>query len=421
MAATSTTVRQSVCDRLNALSKSFPATDEQVHSFMVFIGKTDVCWLNLRIKIADHCLLTGLTESIPPKWHSARISRSYSILMDRCEESTTTLANIIATNELNLTETQMFDVFSLLLEKGVDVAGLDKTCYYSEDLTTNASHNNPLKSLIVAAKGAPKIVTLIQLLITSLKSLPGKKRASIINNVDHYVFGSMTPAAFLLRLGFEHLALQLYRYNARPDATELVLACASFGTTSYTKEAGECIEYIIKNLRTVSKEIFEDAYKNLAYCSQGYLIDKLNRLKNVLRGAVLFAEYSPGEVYLQAKNISSSQLNGSFDDWCKELPQEPYDCFHSAPDLLQLFVIEIGFDSEYLARGLFSAYYREDVNHLKRRYEQLVAEPELAARHEALCSMLRQCFAEKQHYNPGFFDSSSEENPSDEAGVRYFL
>jgi hypothetical protein len=407
MAASSSTMIQLLIDHLNFLSESFPPQTEQVHELMRIIRRSKTIELNQRIRVDNHSatIIKPTPTLTPPFWHQYRIRRDYSERVTSGEESTTTLANIIATNELNLTEHQMFDVFRLLLEKRVDLAALDKTCYLSAALTTEACHNNPLKSLIVAAQGAPKVQELIQLLILSLKQRSQAEINRIVNNDDNFKYGPMSPANFLLRLGLEHFALQLYQHGAKTTESDLLLACASFGTTPYAREAASCIQHIIRLPQAFTQEDWDAVRKNLAYGSSAYMLERLHTLVRVLKDELRSADEVKGSVFNAAASIAVPKLSQTFESWCHTLPNE-YPDFSSAPELLQTLVVEVYLNNEYVAQGLFSEYYRDNEERLMTlRITALRDDPELAQIHEALCKKLNAL--PLMGYHSSFFPQDS--------------
>lgn len=188
---------------------------------------------------------------------------------------TTTLANIIATNELNFTPEQMSALFYKLMEVNADFEAIDRTLYLGMSDFRDI-HNTPLRSLIAASAGNTQYDEIIKTFIHYISTLPADIKSCIIDNaIDNYKGNhnevGMSPAYYLIRVGKEDLALQLFNIGASVqcdmDGTKinnttglssnpeqfiasdlLCLALASFGT-SQEKVPGKCIKAIFKRIR----------------------------------------------------------------------------------------------------------------------------------------------------------------------------
>lgn len=184
----------------------------------------------------------------------------------------TTLANIIATNELNFSSTQMASLLRELMVKRVNFATIDQSPFLN--LIHPKSGNNPLKSLIVSSLDDPALIELLYDFIGYIETnMTHEERLSIIDNLDNFIYEAMLPAEFLLRLGHEDLALRLYHLGAKPTPYAFRLACASYGTTIHYNEAMQCIDFLMDSLHLDETDLREgkaslkkQALRNITIC-----------------------------------------------------------------------------------------------------------------------------------------------------------
>lgn len=295
----------------------------------------------------------------PPHWTPLATKREYGYPTDgdQNNELTTTLANIIATNELNFSSAQMVALFRELMIKGVDFTAMDQSPYLN--LIHPKSGNNPLKSLIAASLGDPEIIHLLHDFMSYIENIvPRDKQLLIINNQDNFEFEAMQPAEFLLRLGHEDLALRLYRMGAQPTVQAFRLACSSYGTTIYYEEAMECIQFMMNSVELSETDLVEGK-NSLQKASPGQYNEMLTRiLRSLQEDSKLDTGHSSLYEMIQKDYIENYQDKRfiSFRDFCQKEAKIDHP-------LIQKYAL-LRIKQENVGNGYFSDYYRTESRHL---------------------------------------------------------
>ncbi len=332
--------------------------DEKYHLLISCIRSHSPKYLNQRIMVKSHITIEG-DERTPPHWTPLATKREYGYPTDgdQNNELTTTLANIIATNELNFSSAQMVALFRELMIKGVDFTAMDQSPYLN--LIHPKSGNNPLKSLIAASLGDPEIIHLLHDFMSYIENIvPRDKQLLIINNQDNFEFEAMQPAEFLLRLGHEDLALRLYRMGAQPTVQAFRLACSSYGTTIYYEEAMECIQFMMNSVELSETDLVEGK-NSLQKASPGQYNEMLTRiLRSLQEDSKLDTGHSSLYEMIQKDYIENYQDKRfiSFRDFCQKEAKIDHP-------LIQKYAL-LRIRQENVGNGYFSDYYRTESRHL---------------------------------------------------------
>lgn len=332
--------------------------DEKYHLLISCIRSHSPKYLNQRVMVKSHTTIEG-DEHTPPRWTSLATKREYGYPTDgnQNNELTTTLANIIATNELNFSSDQMVALFRELMIKEVDFTAMDQSPYLN--LIHPKSGNNPLKSLIAASLGDPEIIHLLHDFMSYIENIvPRDKQLLIINNQDNFEFEAMQPAEFLLRLGHEDLALRLYRMGAQPTVQAFRLACSSYGTTIYYEEAMECIQFIMNSVELSETDLVEGK-NSLQKASPGQYNEMLTRiLRSLQEDSKLDTGHSSLYEMIQKDYIENYQDKRfiSFRDFCQKEAKIDHP-------LIQKYAL-LRIRQENVGNGYFSDYYRTESRHL---------------------------------------------------------
>ncbi|CZK93838.1 lpg1106 family Dot/Icm T4SS effector [Legionella pneumophila] len=332
--------------------------DEKYHLLISCIRSHSPKYLNQRIMVKSHITIEG-DERPPPHWTPLATKREYGYPTDgdQNNELTTTLANIIATNELNFSSAQMVALFRELMIKGVDFTAMDQSPYLN--LIHPKSGNNPLKSLIAASLGDPEIIHLLHDFMSYIENIvPRDKQLLIINNQDNFEFEAMQPAEFLLRLGHEDLALRLYRMGAQPTVQAFRLACSSYGTTIYYEEAMECIQFMMNSVELSETDLVEGK-NSLQKASPGQYNEMLTRiLRSLQEDSKLDTGHSSLYEMIQKDYIENYQDKRfiSFRDFCQKEAKIDHP-------LIQKYAL-LRIKQENVGNGYFSDYYRTESRHL---------------------------------------------------------
>lgn len=332
--------------------------DEKYHLLISCIRSHSPKYLNQRIMVKSHITIEG-DERTPPHWTPLATKREYGYPTDgdQNNELTTTLANIIATNELNFSSAQMVALFRELMIKGVDFTAMDQSPYLN--LIHPKSGNNPLKSLIAASLGDPEIIHLLHDFMSYIENIVTRdKQLLIINNQDNFEFEAMQPAEFLLRLGHEDLALRLYRMGAQPTVQAFRLACSSYGTTIYYEEAMECIQFMMNSVELSETDLVEGK-NSLQKASPGQYNEMLTRiLRSLQEDSKLDTGHSSLYEMIQKDYIENYQDKRfiSFRDFCQKEAKIDHP-------LIQKYAL-LRIKQENVGNGYFSDYYRTESRHL---------------------------------------------------------
>ncbi|KTD61096.1 hypothetical protein [Legionella spiritensis] len=342
---------------LNLLNTSLDS-DEKYHRLMACIRRYDTDYLNQIILVESHETVDG-DAGTPPHWTTTATKRTYNLPNQLTAESQfTTLANIVATNELNFSSRQMCDLFQALMDKGVDFCATDQSPYL--DLIHPKSGNNPLKSLIAASLDDALLIELLHEFIDYIAhSLPPEQQTTIIHNQDNFAYDAMKPAEFLLRLGHEDLALRLYEMGAQPSAKEFRLACASYATTAHYDEAMQCIRYIMDSTINLDETSLLEGKESLLKASPVQYNEMLARISQTLREeSKLTQGHSTLFGMMQEDYLTHHQdkKSVSFHDFCQ-------DTTNGHHPLIKKYAL-MRIKQENIGNGFFSDYYRRDCQHL---------------------------------------------------------
>lgn len=335
--------------------------DKKYYRLISIIRSHSPEYLNQRIMVKSHRTIEG-DERIPPHWTSLATKREYAYPTDEnpSNELTTTLANIIATNELNFSSAQMVALFRELMIKEVDFTAIDQSPYLN--LIHPKSGNNPLKSLIAASLGNPEIIHLLYDFISHIENkIPGDQQLLIINNQDNFEFEAMQPTEFLLRLGHEDLALRLFKMGARPTVQAFRLACSSYGTTPHYEETMECIQFLMNSVELHEMELLEGK-SSLQKASPAQYNEMLTRILHSLQDdSKLDTGHSSLFEMIQKDYIENYQdkMLISFRDFCQKEAKIDHP-------LIQKYAL-LRIKQENIGNGLFSDYYRTESRHLAEK------------------------------------------------------
>lgn len=345
------------------LNKDLPSK-EKVRLLLSFIDNKalDAAYFNQAIVVKKQTLMPK-SERIVPYWSNKTVKRKYAASKYLSSDTQyTTLANIIATNELNFTAKQMVLLYQALMAKNVDFSTIDNSAY--QDLIFPKSGNNPLKSLIVSCLDEPLLIDLIEEFCCHIKHQKKAKIDALINNLDNFTYEAMEPAGFLLRLGQEHLAWKLYQLGAMPTKQDFVFACESFATTAHYQEAAMCINYLIEHLMLTANDI-EDGVIALSKASPlqfELLCDRT--LKNLKEESHLKTGHSSA----YNKALKSYECDKKSDLSFNQFIDSLFDSHHPTIESIaktSLLAANIG-------QGYFSEYYRVNAAELAlTKFERL--------------------------------------------------
>lgn len=355
-------------------------------ALMEMIKGLDVDYLNQPIAVVRHEVVDS-ERALPPLWSPRKTVRTYDTSLWHSANRRapyTTLANIIATNELNFTALEMAHLMRLLIDKGVNFSAVDHSAY--SDLISNASYNNPLKSLLAASYDCPAIHELIDDLLAYLAENP-EHNELIFNNLDHFEFGAMTPAQFMLRIGREDWALVAYRQGAIPSQEDFLLCCASLGTTRYHRQAHECLSYILARSE-FSLSDYQTGINYLQVATPDAFEARRLGILHVLKTESLQEEHLLSRTFCDAQNASGLTMT-SFREACQQLSCD------EIPDYIDAIALERIYNAS-LADGKFSDYYRvESTQDLARhKYELLSHDEHASAR---LAQVIQEMMARKDN------------------------
>lgn len=335
-------------------------TDEKYHLLISCIRSHGRDYLNQRIRVKSHTIIEG-NERTPPHWTTFATKREYGYPNpgNKDIELTTTLANIIATNELNFSSAQMVALFRELMIKESDFTAIDQSPYLN--LIHPKSGNNPLKSLIAASLGDPEIIHLLHDFISYIENkTPRDEQLLIINNQDNFEFEAMRPAEFLLRLGHEDLALRLYKMGAQPTVQAFRLACSSYGTTIHYKEGMECIQFLMNSIDLDETDLLEGK-NSLQKASPAQYNEMLTRiLRSLQEDSKLDTGHSSLFEMIQKDYIENYQdkMSISFRDFCHKVAKSDHP-------LIQKYAL-LRIKQENIGNGFLSDYYRTESRHLAK-------------------------------------------------------
>lgn len=176
----------------------------------------------------------------------------------RSKNHTTTLANIIAGNELHFSPVEISRLMRKLMEVQADFSAVNYTDVIGDHYLLPHIQNNPLKSLIALGGTNRDYDILISELIAHIQQredLSQEQKRACLSQRDTYLYGPMTHVYFLIRQGKEDLAVQAIQAGASVSEKDLLLACASFGTTSRERPEGvSCVDLILERLPSLSRE-----------------------------------------------------------------------------------------------------------------------------------------------------------------------
>lgn len=328
--------------------------DKKYHLLISYIHNHDAEYLNQNIMVMSHVTIEG-DEYTPPHWTTIATKRVYCYPDPTIHDTQlmTTLANIIATNELNFSSTQMVTLFRELMAKQVNFATVDQSPYLS--LIYPKSGNNPLKSLIVSSLGDPELINLLHDFISYIENnITHEERFYIINNQDSFEYESMRPAEFLLRLGHEDLALRLYNLGALPTPQGFRFACSSYGTTIHYEEAMRCIHLLMSSLDLDETDLLEGK-NSLQKASPKQYEEMLARVLRMLdEDSKLESGHSTLFKTIQKEYVEQYQdkMSISFHDFC----QGKANIDHPLIKKYALLRIK----QESVGNGFFSVYYRTE-------------------------------------------------------------
>lgn len=358
--------------KLPELLNSSLERDEKFNLLRSFILTHDTEHLNQKIRVNSHTTIEK-EKHIPPCWATTVAKREYSYLAPIIQDShlTTTLANIIATNELNFTSLQMASLFRALMAKKVNFSTIDESPYLN--LIHPKSGNNPLKSLIVSCFNEPEITDLLHDFIGYIGSdIAPDERLFIINNQDNFEYESMRPAEFLLRLGHEDLALHLYHMGAEPTPQAFRLACSSYGTTIHYEEAMECIKFLMNCLDLSTSDLLE-GQKSLQKASPTQYNEMLTRISRLLyEESNLESKHSSLFEAVRKEYLEHYQdtMSLSFQDFCKNKANIDHP-------LTQKYAL-LRIKEENVGNGFFSEYYRTEPLRLAEKKWTLLSQNQKA-------------------------------------------
>ncbi|QEY51363.1 hypothetical protein [Legionella longbeachae] len=344
-------------------------TEAKYNLLKSFIQRCDSQYLNQQIIVKNHATIEKEGHT-PPHWSTIATKRIYGCSESIAQENQmrTTLANIIATNELNFSSTQMASLLRELMVKRVNFATIDQSPFLN--LIHPKSGNNPLKSLIVSSLDDPALIELLYDFIGYIETnMTHEERLSIIDNLDNFIYEAMLPAEFLLRLGHEDLALRLYHLGAKPTPYAFRLACASYGTTIHYNEAMQCIDFLMDSLHLDETDLREGK-ASLKKASPTQYNNMLSRIVRTLReDSKLRSGHSTLFETIKNEYLEHYQdkMSLSFGDFC----QNKVSIDHP---LIQKHAL-LRIKQENIGNGLFSIYYRTEPNLAEKKWTLLNHNP----------------------------------------------
>jgi hypothetical protein len=150
---------------------------------------------------------------------------------------TTTIANIIATNELGFTPLQVNQLIEKLIALKADFSRVDFTALKGDPENWAHLQHHPLKSLIRLGGGNSDYDASILSMIQHIGSLKEDQKHHIFDETG----GQFTPLRLLILQGKEDLALEIVNRGAHVESLDLVRACQSFGTTARERPQGQAL------------------------------------------------------------------------------------------------------------------------------------------------------------------------------------
>lgn len=290
---------------------------------------------------------------------------------------TTTLANIIATNELKFSPEQVCQLMRKLMEVQADFSATDYTNYQGEP-TFYSVQNNPLKSLIAEGSGNKNYDAVILELIHHIKNREDLHVAQILNAENNFP-EPMSTVCFLLRQGKEDIAIKAIEAGADVAPEDLELACKSFGSSTKERPEGVgCIELILKKLDENGKRIPRQVQHN---CLQGLMFGSNEWAKEIMANQKeLFRKGSlnQNDTVVEKANETLQWDKIRLTDACISLKNSPEDT-GDGKILLAEFVTLFLERNPYLDQR-FTDLYRERVGDdplqlSKSKYEYVKDEP----------------------------------------------
>lgn len=289
------------------------------------------------------------------------------------QNHTTTLANVIATNELGFSPENYIGLFDKLMEVNADFSALDYTdyFYYPDTAPFYSIQNNPLKSLIAKGSGNATFDSTISHLLRHIGSLPDEAmKKSILNARDAFPWGGMTPVYFFIRQGKEDMALEAIQNGADVSEEDLVLACHSFGTSFAERPRGvECIDEIIRRLSNSGVKLSRRTYDSCLSAMKKAGPEVYEKFRQRRRDSLAEDPDSKVAIQLRTKlNLSEK----AFKDACEEFKNKAKPLSHMADNILDEAALE-AVKADVPGNGRFGDYYRADEENpalLKFRYLQ---------------------------------------------------
>ncbi len=155
-------------------------------------------------------------------------------------------------------------------------------CFLGE----KGSGNNVLKSAVAGASasisGKVENKKIVEFLLNILKNTHTlQERKDILDAKDNYAFGGHTIPEFLVRQGYEDLAIEVLNMGATITEDLLCNSLASAGSTKFGLHlAFKTLNYFIDNATTLSKEIYWKAKIGLIAVGSCDAEDLLNNVCN---------------------------------------------------------------------------------------------------------------------------------------------
>lgn len=276
---------------------------------------------------------------------------------------TTTLTNIVATNECHFTHQQVEQLIDRLIELKVDFSAVDYTSFQGQWAFYPSIQNNPLKSLIALGSGTNEHDAVLKRLIQYIGSLPEEKKQEIFEHRDNFPLGNMRPLYFLIRQGKEDIAIELVRQGSKVTEEDLLLACHSFGTSALERPRGVlCVEVLYRAHRSILSPQTRDACKAaLQKASKDAVTQHLPRLRKIVQA---WAEQKSEGLEEKMSQRVRERLGISFNEFIRRL-KDTNEIDRATYAYAEL--IELNHD---IGHGLFGDMYRVKNN--------TQAEPKLA-------------------------------------------
>lgn len=297
---------------------------------------------------------------------------------------TTSLANIIATNELNYTADEVKKLMRKMMSLKADFSVVDYTNFRGSPEFFSIQ-NNPLKSLAALGYEMNQFFAfddIIEELIDYVGKLDVEKSSKILDNVDTYQYDDLSLVDFLLKQGKEKLALKAIEAGAQVTCKTLMLACTSFGTSDHTKtEKGiDCIEMILFKLSLKNKILtkeeqihLEKSKKRLSFATPWDLFQQKKIYQDKLNRKIVFKPLR--DYYMQQKNIDKDDLTTT-----EEIEEffKFYQNFNSLEKIFdEVYCFEVSSDT-YKIKDTF-----EDLTDMYRATEEITSYGK--SRYEFLC------------------------------------